>query len=80
VPSDEGPGVQISFDSGEGVPITFFAVRMDDHVSSRPVSAQRDGEAVAYWRRGPYGYALAGDLAPSDLARLALDMADNPTG
>jgi anti-sigma factor RsiW len=80
VPSDEGPGVQISFDSGEGTPVTFFAVRTRDPASSSPVTAQREGGTVAYWRRGQFGYALAAELAPADLARLARDMADNPTG
>jgi anti-sigma factor RsiW len=80
VPSDEGPGVQISFDRGEGPPVTFFAVRTRDHASSLPVTAQHDGGTVAYWRRGQFGYALAAELAPADLARLARDLADNPTG
>lgn len=80
VPSDKGPGIQISFDRGEGLPVTFFAVRMPDDVSFAPITSQRGNEAVSYWRNGIYGYALAGDLHPSDLERLARDLADNPPG
>lgn len=80
VPSDDGPGVQISFDTGAGDPITFFAVQTRDRASSLPVTSQHDGGTVAYWRRGQFGYALAAELAPADLARLARDLADNPTG
>lgn len=78
VPSDEGPGLQISFDHGQGLPVTFFAVRMRDNVTFEPITARRGKESVTYWRRGQFGYALAGELAPTELERLARDMADNP--
>lgn len=78
VPSDEGPGLQISFDKGDGVPVTFFAVRTSDEAPDVPIAAERNGETVAYWRKGPIGYALAGAMAPAELADMARDLADNP--
>lgn len=78
VPSDEGSGLQISFDKGDGVPITFFAVRTRDAAPLAPVSASLNGSTVVYWRKGAIGYALTGALPPADLVRLAQDLADNP--
>lgn len=80
VPSDEGPGLQISLDTGTGKPLTLFAVPTRDDAPSAPEAVEMDGSSVAYWRAGDIGYALTGDLDPHELSRLAQDFADNPVG
>ena len=71
VPSDEGPGLEISFETRSGSPITFFAVRTADQAPASPVATSLGKDAVAYWRRGDIGYALAGEVAPAELDRIA---------
>lgn len=80
VPSDDGPGLEISLDAGSGKPVTFFAVPTRDEAPSTPEVIQVNGASVAYWRAGDTGYALAGDLDLHELNRLAEDLADNPIG
>jgi anti-sigma factor RsiW len=78
VPSDEGPGLEISLDAGRGDPLTFFAVQTRDHAPSLPIAIEMGGAAVAYWRKGDFGYALAGNLSAVELDQIATDFADNP--
>jgi anti-sigma factor RsiW len=80
VPSDEGPGLEISLDTGGGTPLTFFAVPTSDTAPSTPRTVELDGSAVAYWRAGNIGYVLAGDLDPQEIDRLAEDIASSPVG
>lgn len=79
VPTDDGPGLQISVSSGRGVPLTFFAVKTNARAPGKPSIFTRSGSDVAYWRSGQFGYALTGSLSPADLDREAEDLADNPT-
>jgi anti-sigma factor RsiW len=78
VPSDTGTGLEISFDHGAGAPLTFFAVRTPDKAPLEPKAVAVGDDAVAYWRRGSFGYALTGSLPLAELSRLAEDLADNP--
>ena len=80
VPSDEGPGLEISLDAGDGKPLTLFAVPTNDSAPSTPRTVEVDGSAVAYWRAGNIGYALTGDLDAQEIDRLAVDFADNQVG
>ncbi|AZI36670.1 hypothetical protein NT2_05_02500 [Caenibius tardaugens NBRC 16725] len=77
VPSDDGPGLEISFDTGDGKPLTFFAVPTTADGPSIPETIEMDGASVAYWRSSGMGYVLAGEVAPQQLHRLAADFADN---
>lgn len=80
VPSDEGPGLEISLDAGRGKPITFFAVPTKDQAPAVPEAIKIDGASVAYWRTGDIGYALAGEIDLHEMDRLATDFANNPVG
>ncbi|API58117.1 hypothetical protein BSL82_01385 [Tardibacter chloracetimidivorans] len=78
VPSDDGTGLEISLQTGLGVPLTFFAVPTRSSAPSLPDAIELSGASVAYWRKGNIGYALAGSITPVELDRLAEDFADNP--
>jgi anti-sigma factor RsiW len=80
VPSGQGTGLEISLDSGSSAPLTFFAIRTPDKAPFNPEAVSVGSAAVAYWRRGPVGYALTGRLSPAELDRLAEDLANNPAG
>lgn len=80
VPSDEGPGLEISLDAGSGAPVTFFAVPTTEKAPATPESVEVDGSPVAFWRAGDMGYALTGDVGLREIDRLATDFADNPIG
>jgi anti-sigma factor RsiW len=73
-PSDEGPSVGLSFRTPSG-PISLFAFHTQDAASIHPTIVRRDSDYVSYWQVGGLAFALIGPSDPSELRRIAVELA-----
>lgn len=71
-PSSAGVGVEISLETEELGPLSVFAARAQPlDAEGEPVVLRQDDAGVVYWRRGPWAYAMTGEIPEADLGRLA---------
>ncbi|WP_157215650.1 anti-sigma factor family protein [Flavisphingomonas formosensis] len=75
-PSDEGPALQISIETEDRRLLSMFAVRSPIEAPPEPVVVEREGETVAYWRKGDQAFAMIGKGTPAEIDRLAEDVDD----
>ncbi|WP_395337182.1 anti-sigma factor [Novosphingobium sp. BL-8H] len=79
-PSDNGPSLQVTVDSGQGEPLSLFAIRARTRAPQEPAIVKEKGANVAYWQEGDLAYALTGQVPGAELDRLATVLADEITG
>lgn len=63
-PSNEGPALLVAVRTGQGEPLSLYAVRGRTSAPERPDAVREGAQSVAYWRRGDTSYALTGETDP----------------
>ncbi|MGE0775862.1 MAG: anti-sigma factor [Sphingomonadaceae bacterium] len=76
-PSAEGPALQLSIETGDGMSLSMFAIYATSGAPADPIAIRHDGETVAYWQEEQVSYAMVGNGTPEQLDRLADDLEDN---
>lgn len=76
-PSDGGPALQLLIRKADGGALSIFAVRGSSTAPAEPLAVRRDGQSIAYWRKGDVSYAVIGDGSPEAIDRIADDLEDN---
>jgi len=70
-PSDEGPALQLSVRADSGQLLSIFAIRATSSAPTEPLAVRWGGDSIAYWKSGPFSYALTGAGTPEQLDALA---------
>lgn len=63
-PSNDGPALLVAVRTGQGEPLSLYAVRARTSAPERPDAVREGAQSVAYWRRGDTSYALTGETDP----------------
>ena len=74
-PSDYGPSLQMTIDTGGEEPVSLFAARTSEEVSDEPQTQVVDGQTVGYWSHNGTVFALTGDEPTERIAEHAEDLA-----
>jgi len=70
-PSDDGPALQLSLETADKRMLSMFAVRSTSAAPQEPAVVQREGETIAFWRKGDQAFAMIGQATPAELDRWA---------
>ena len=79
-PSDLGNSLSLSVTTDEGERLSLFAARAETPAEDEPLLEHRDTAAIAYWEKGPFAYALIGEIPDTVLLKQAENLADAPQG
>lgn len=70
-PSDLGNSLTITLVTDNGDRMSLFAARAETSAGNLPIIERRAGAGIAYWEKGPFAYALVGELETQNLLRHA---------
>lgn len=72
LPGGTGPVAQFMYQDGIGRRVTLYVRRdVSDNAATQFRHATENGVEVFYWIDRDFGYALAGEIAPAEIGRLA---------
>lgn len=79
-PSDEGPALQLLVRTHKQGALSIFAVHGASTAPTEPSAVRREGQSIAFWRKGDVSYAIIGDGTPEEIDRIADDLEDSDLG
>ncbi|MET3925231.1 anti-sigma factor [Devosia sp. 2618] len=70
-PSEFGPSIEVAINTNDLGPISIFAARPGQSLTTSPMTLPVEDTTTAYWQLGPTAYALVSSAAPADVAKTA---------